>query len=117
MHRSNVNDDFRVLPFSPHEVPCDPPQAGGGGSREIGQGASSAAKARGRDGMDEGGERGEGGGEGGDGELARLLDISEEGDYLNVHDRSEVHAIFRDDGEPADSEEIAVGHKSAKSHS
>ena len=61
--------------------------------------------------MDDGGERGEGGGEGGDDELARLLEISEEGDYLNVHDRSEVHAIFRDEGQPADSEEIAFGHK------
>ena len=47
--------------------------------------------------------------------MMRLLEMSEEGDYLNPNDRNEVHALFRDGGEPEDSEEMAFGQKSGKS--
>ena len=77
----------------------------------MGQAATNVERGRGGDDMDKSG----GGDEIGDEELAKLMDISEDAEYLNPHDRSEVHAIFRDDGDPADSEEIAFGHKSSKS--
>lgn len=42
-------------------------------------------------------------------ELMEMLDMSQEDDYLNPNDRSEIHALFRTDGEAEDSEQMAFG--------